>query len=98
MERTTTVRGSDLSPAVRAWVRDLLHTEPADTAEVSVTLRQAENELTPDPRSAARERLLELMNRLAARTKHIPEAELNAAVEEAMRFVRSHQSTDAHHD
>jgi hypothetical protein len=78
-------------------VRDLLHAEPTDTAELVVTLRQPENERTPDPRIAARQRLLALMNRLAERTKAVPEAEVDAAVEEAMRFVRG-RPTDAHHD
>jgi hypothetical protein len=97
MERTATVRGSDLPPALRAWVRDLFHTEPTDAAELSVILRQPGNALTPDPRIAARQRLLGLMGRFAERTKDVPQAALDEAVEEAMRFVRG-QATDARHD
>jgi hypothetical protein len=96
MQRTATIRGSDLSPTLREWVRDLLHTEPTDTAELTVTLRQPEGESTPEQRAAARKRLLELMQTVGERTKDIPQVEIDAAVDEAMQFVRSHP-TDAHH-
>ena len=96
MQKTATVRASDLSPTLREWVRDLLQTEPTDTAELTVTLRQAGAESTPEERTAARKRLLEMMKTVGERTKDIPQAEIDAAVEEAMQFVRS-QPTDAHH-
>ena len=95
-ERTATVRAGDLTPILRQWVRDLLHTEPTDTAELTVTLRQSEGESTPEERAAARKRLLELMRTVGERTKDIPQVEIDAAVDEAMQFVRS-QPTDAHH-
>ena len=85
-----------LTPTLRQWVRDLLHTEPTDAAELTVTLRQSGDESTPQQRAAARERLLELMRTVEERTKDIPQAEIDAAVDEAMQFVRSHP-TDAHH-
>lgn len=96
MQKTATVRAGDLSPTLREWVRDLLHTEPTDTAELTITLRQSGSESTPEQRAAARERLLEMMRTVGERTKDIPQAEINAAVDEAMQFVRSHP-TDAHH-
>jgi hypothetical protein len=96
MERTATVRATDLSPTLREWVRDLLHTEPTDAAELTVTLRQPGAEPTPEQRTAARKRLLEVMQAIGDRTKDIPQGEIDAAVDEAMQFVRSHP-TDAHH-
>ena len=95
MERTATIRARDLRPTLREWVRDLLHTEPTDTAELTVTLRQPGIEPTHEQRAAARQRLLELMDQFGERTKDIPQAEIDAAVDEAMQFVRSHP-TDAH--
>src|SRR3954453_21038057 len=92
MEKTATVRASDLPPTLREWVRDLLHTEPTDAAELTVTLRQPGEEPTADQRAAARVRLLELMQHIGERTKDIPQAEIDAAVDEAMQFVRSHQA------
>ena len=95
-ERTATIRAGDLSPTLRTRLRDLLHTEPSDTAELTVTLRQPGTDSTPEQRAAARQRLLEMMQRIGERTKGIPQMEIDEAVEEAMRFVRS-QPTDAHH-
>ena len=95
-ERTATIRAGELSPALREWVRDLLHTEPTDAAELTVTLRQPGTGSTPEQRAAARQRLLEMMQRIGERTKGIPQTEINEAVDEAMRFVRS-QPTNAHH-
>ena len=95
-ERTATIRAGDLSPTLLAWVRDLLHTEPTAAAELTVTLRQAGMESSPEQRAAARERLLEMMHQIGERTKDVPQTEIDDAVNEAMEFVRSHPA-DAHH-
>ncbi len=95
-QRTATVRAGDLSPTLREWVRDLLHTDLVDTAELTVTLHQPEGLSTPEQRAASRHRLLEMMQVIGERTKDIPQAGIDEAVDEAMQFVRGH-STEAHH-
>jgi hypothetical protein len=74
----------------------MLHVDLADNDECVVTIRRVEQGMSPEQRELARQRLRNLSERIAERTKDLPEQEIEAAIDEAIRFARA-GSTDADH-
>lgn len=82
------IKAEELNPSARQRVANLLHVTLSDTDELVVTLRRAVQVPTDDRRVAARERLLQFLNRLDERSPDVTEAEVEAVIDEAMQFVR----------
>ncbi len=93
MEKTATVRAKDLDPAAKRWLGVVLDVPVSDADELTVTLHRPSEDA--DRRARARERLLAVMHGIGERVKDVPDDEVNAAIDEAMQFVRSHPA-DAH--
>jgi RNA binding exosome subunit len=81
---------SELPPQVRealeSWFGRTFQPDEKVNIEVWPPIPPAEK-LT---REEARRRLEELSDRLAERVKHIPQAEIDAAIDEACDYVRHH--------
>ncbi len=90
METTTSLQARDLTPSQRVLVAELLHIDLTEQDALTVTLHRPGESTASDQRVQARERLLSLMSKVKERTKDVPEAEIEAAVAEAMQFVRDH--------
>jgi hypothetical protein len=87
MEKTATIKAKDLAPATRAWIMNVLHIEPADEDEFTLTLRRPVRAPAPEDRAASRKGLLNVLERLDERTKDIPEQEIDAAIDEALQAI-----------
>ena len=61
-----------------------------DDDTVSINSCPARPAPTSGAREAAYRRLLEFGDKLAERVKDVPEAEINAAIDEATNYVRHH--------
>jgi hypothetical protein len=90
METTTSLQAKDLTPSQRRLVTELLHIDLTEGDALTVTLHRPGESDASDRRAQARERLLSLMSTVKERTKNVPEEEIEAAVAEAMQFVRDH--------
>lgn len=62
------IKAAELNPSARQRVANLLHVDLTDSDELVVTLRRAVQAPADDQRAAARERLLQFLNRLAGRS------------------------------
>lgn len=83
---TATITAGDLSPDARRRLAEALHVSLTEADKLVVALCPPEDDAIR--RASARKRLLDLLRRLDERTAGIPEAEVEAAVDEAMQFVR----------
>jgi hypothetical protein len=90
MDKSATIKVKDLTPPAREWIRSVLHIDLTEEDEVAVSVRRPVRTPAPEQRAAARRSLLEVLDRIAERTKDVPEAEINEAIEEALAHVRSH--------
>lgn len=93
MNPSATLQAVDLTPSQRELVTGWLGTDLGDQDAVTVTLHRRDD--SPDARMDARERLLALMSRMRERTAGVAQEEIDAAVAEAIQFVRDHPA-DAH--
>ena len=85
-------KASELSPEVRQAVETLLG-RPLDPEEhVSVMAYLPQKAPTGGTRADLARRLEERMNKTAEKLKDVPEAELDALIEEAVDDVRHHRS------
>ena len=66
---------------------NVLHIDPADEDEFTVTLRRPVPAPAPEDRAAARQGLINVLERLDERTKDIPEQEIDVAIDEAMQAI-----------
>ena len=81
------VKASELTPAVRDWVQALLHRPLAANDCVSVVVHSTAPSIAAE-RTAAWERLRGRLASFRRGGDLLPDAELDAAVDEAMRAVR----------
>jgi alkylation response protein AidB-like acyl-CoA dehydrogenase len=89
MDKSMTVKAGDILPEARQWVAGVLHVNLADDDELTLALhRKAENE-REEQRAAARHRLLGVLAKMDSKTRDVPDAEMDQAIDEAMQFVRS---------
>jgi hypothetical protein len=89
MQKTTVLRAGQLAPATRAWLASVLHTELEDSDDLEVTLRRAVQVRSPAEREAARRQLGNVLAAVDARTRDLPEPQIEAAVNEAIQQARS---------
>jgi hypothetical protein len=88
MGNLPSIKAAELNPSARQRVANLLHVDLTDSDELIVTLRRAVQTPADGQREAARERLLQYLNRLDERLPDVPEEEMEAAIDEAMQFIR----------
>ena len=90
MERSATVKAKDLPPAERQWVAAVLRVDLTDDAEFTLILRRPVIRVpTSEQRAAAREGLHQVLARFDERMKDVPEAEIDAAIDEAFDHLHS---------
>jgi hypothetical protein len=94
VDASATLQAADLTPSQRELVTGLLGTDLGDQDAVTVTLHRRGD--ATDPRAEARERLLSLMGRMTERTAGVAQEEIDAAVTEAIQFVRNHPDDASH--
>lgn len=78
----------ELDPLAKAWLQTLVGRELRDDERVSVRVFTVRPAPPPAARQAAGARLDQLLDKMAANMKDIPEEEFEAAVDEAMKAVR----------
>jgi hypothetical protein len=90
VEQSATIKAKDLSIAERRWIGTVLHVDLREDDEFTVTLHRPVIRVpTAEQRAEAREGLQEFFARIDERMKDVPEAEVDAAIEEAFEHVRS---------
>lgn len=87
MDKSMTVRAADMQPEARQWVAGLLHVNLADDDELTLALHRTSQR--EQRQSAARQRLLELLARTDEKSRDVPDAEMDRAIDEALEFVRA---------
>ncbi len=88
MDASAIVKAGDMDPAARQWVASVLHVDLSDGDELTLALRRADDERATR-RANARERLLALFTKIDEKTRTVTDNEMDKAIEEAMKFVRS---------
>src|SRR5205823_1528370 len=85
VEKMATIKAKDLAPATRTWIMDLLHIDLADEDEFTLTWRRPVHVPSPEERAAARQGLVDVLGRIDQGTQDVPDEEIDAAIDEAMR-------------
>jgi hypothetical protein len=80
----------ELAPPVRAAFESVLGRHLGDEETVSISAYPPRPAPTGEAREAAYRRLLEFGDKLAERVKDVPEEEIDAAINEAVDYVRHH--------
>ena len=88
-ELSATVKAEDIAPAARAWVASVLQIDLSEGDELTLALHRAREIEESTRRVNARQQLLALLAQIDEKTRPVPDAEMDAAIAEAMRFVRS---------
>jgi len=89
MEKSTTVKAADIAPAARQWLASLLDIDLIDGDELTLALHRAVEGERSVRQANARKRLLALLAETDEKTRDVPDAEMDNAIDEAMQFVRS---------
>ena len=91
MQNNALLKASELTPPLRAAFESVLGRNLQDDETLSVNAYQPRR---PAPTGMARDmayqRLLEHSDQIAQRVKDVPEEEIDAAIEEAVDYVRHH--------
>lgn len=91
MVRTFFLDSRELSPEKRRAAELLVGQAVADDESLIVNITKS-NVVQPAPQGAARtealRRLLDRIDRTAQRAAHVPDAEIEAAIDEAVAYVR----------
>jgi hypothetical protein len=83
-------KARDLSPNVRTALETLLGRPLQEEETVSIQAYPTHNSPTGREREEAWKQLLDRIDQTAARVKDVPEAELDALIDEATDYVRHH--------
>ena len=81
-------KAAQLTPPVRAAFESVLGRDLSDDETVSIHAYAARPAPTDKAREAAYKRVLEFGDKLAQRAKDVPEQEIDAAIDEALDYVR----------
>ena len=92
MEKSTTVKAGDILPEARQWVAGVLDVHLDDNDELTLALHRPADDRQTIQRDAARNRLLGILAKMDEKTRNVPDAEMEGAIDEAMQFVRSRAS------
>lgn len=88
MDKSMTIKAGDIHPDARQWVAGVLHVNLADDDELTLELHRKAESRRDERREAARRRLLGALARMDDKSHDVSNAEMEGAIEEAMRFVR----------
>ena len=83
-------KAAELAPPVRAAFESVLGRHLADDETVSISAYPNRPAPTGEAREAAYRRLLDFGDKLAERVRDVPEAEIDAAIDEAVDHARHH--------
>ncbi|HEX3659510.1 MAG TPA: hypothetical protein VHV55_27230 [Pirellulales bacterium] len=86
---SATIKAEDIAPAAREWVASVLHIDLSAGDELTLALRRAGEDEQTSQRADVRKHLLALLAQMDEKTSGVPDAEMDEAIEEAMRSVRS---------
>jgi hypothetical protein len=81
-------KAGELSPPIKEAIESLLGRALQEDESVSIRTFRAKNAPAGPARDEAYRRLLGRIDKTADRVKNVPEAELDAAIDEAADFVR----------
>lgn len=90
MSNSALRRARDLSPDVRGALEILLGRRLQEEETISIQAYPTHEAPTGSARAEAWGRLMERIDKTAARVKDVPEAELDALIDEAADYVRHH--------
>ena len=90
MSNSALRKARDLSSDVRDALERLLGRALQEEETISVQTYPTHEALTGSERDEAWRRLLERIDKTAARVANVPESELDALIDEAVDFVRHH--------
>jgi hypothetical protein len=90
MSNSALRKARDLSPHVRDALESLLGRSLQEEETVSVQTFPTHEAPTGRAREDAWSRLMERIDKTAGRSSHMPEAELDALIDEASDYVRHH--------
>jgi hypothetical protein len=90
MSNSALRKARDLSPDVRDALESLLGRSLQEEETVSVQTFPTHEAPTGPEREEAWSRLMERIDKTAARVTHVPEAELDALIDEASDYRRHH--------
>ena len=90
MSNSALRRARDLSPDVRDALEALLGRPLEEEETISIQAYPTHEAPTGRDRDEAWRRLIERIDKTAARVKDVPEAELDALIDEADIYVRHH--------
>jgi hypothetical protein len=90
MENSALRRAGELAPSVREAFESVLGRHLDDNETVSIHAHHTRPAPRGKQREAAYRRLLEFGDKLAQRVKDVPEEEIDAAIREAVDYVRHH--------
>ena len=83
-------KAAELTPPVRAAFESVLGRHLGDDETVCINAYAVRPAPSGEARDAAYRRLLEFSEKMAERVKDVPEAEIDAAIDEAVDCVRHH--------
>jgi hypothetical protein len=90
MQNDVLCKAGDLTPPVREAFESVLGRRLGDDEAVSIHAYPQRPAPTGQERAEAYRRLLEFGEKVAQRVKDVPEAEINAAIDEAVESVHRH--------
>jgi hypothetical protein len=90
MSNSALRKARDLSPDVRDALEALLGRPLQEEETISIQAYATHEAPTGRARDEAWHRLIERIDKTAARAKDVPEAELDALIDEAADYVRHH--------
>jgi hypothetical protein len=88
MDNVAMRKVKDLEPAARRWLQKLLGRKLQEAEEVTVMVSSAQSASPEAVRRKAFARLERIMDKAAQKAAHIPDREVEAAIDEAMAHVR----------
>src|SRR5271170_4979026 len=89
MDKSTTIKAADIVPEARQWVASVLQVHLTDDDQLTLALHRDVESEQAGRRDAARNRLMGILAKMDEKTRDVPDAEMEQAIEEAMQFVRS---------
>jgi len=90
MDRSATIKAGDLSDGQRQWLATVLRVDVREDDEFTVTLHRPVIRVpTPEQRAAAGDGLLAVLGEFHERMQGIPEEEIDEAINETFRDIRS---------
>lgn len=90
MSNSALRKARDLSPDVRGALETLLGRPLREEETISIQAYATHEAPTGSAREEVWERLMERIDKTAARFKDVPEAELDALIDEAAEYARHH--------